>query len=85
MLALDSASLEHSINEIAKKADLRLSIREKLLSGNTKRVTVASQLLTTGEALSLVLSGTGLRFRVVEGYIVIGKCTGARKRGWSRI
>jgi TonB-dependent receptor len=70
-LSLDSASLEQSINEIAKKADLRMSIREKLLSGNTKRVTVASQLLTTGEALSLVLSGTGLRYRVVEGYIVV--------------
>ena len=70
-LSLDSASLEQSIQEIAQKADLRLSIREKLLSGSTKRVSVASQTLTTGEALTLVLSGTGLRYRVVEGYVVV--------------
>src|SRR6478752_3788853 len=70
-LSLDSASLEQSIQEIAKKGDLRLSIRERLLSGSTKRVSVPSQLLTTGEALSMVLSGTGLRYRVVEGYVVI--------------
>ncbi|QEC42574.1 TonB-dependent receptor [Pseudobacter ginsenosidimutans] len=71
ILSLDSASLEQSIHEVAKKADLRLSIREKLLSGSTKRVSVASQTLTTGEALTMVLSGTGLRYRVVEGYIVV--------------
>lgn len=70
-ISFDSASLEQSINEIAKKGDLRLSIREKLLSGSTKRVSVASQTLTTGEALLMVLSGTGLRYRVVEGYVVV--------------
>ncbi len=70
-LSLDSASLEQSINEIAKKSRSPHEHPGELLSGNTKRVTVASQLLTTGEALSLVLSGTGLRYRVVEGYIVV--------------
>lgn len=70
-LDLDSATIEQSITEIGRKADLRLSVREKLLTGITQRVSVASQQLTVSEALSLVLNGTGLRYRIVEGYVVI--------------
>ncbi|NML20935.1 TonB-dependent receptor [Pseudoflavitalea sp. G-6-1-2] len=70
-LHLDSATIEQSITEIGKKADLRLSVREKLLAGITQRVSVASQQLTVSEALSLVLEGSGLRYRIVEGYVVI--------------
>lgn len=70
-LNLDSATVEQGINEIAQKAALRLSVREKLLAGNSKRVTLSSQQISVGEALGTVLAGTGLRYRIVEGYIVI--------------
>jgi TonB-dependent receptor len=70
-LSLDSATVEQGINEIAQKAALRLSVREKLLTGPTKRVSLASQQINVGDALTAVLAGTGLRYRIVEGYVVI--------------
>lgn len=69
-LRLDSATIEQSIREIAKAGDLKLSIREKLLDGQSKKVS-SDQKFTVKQALDYVLNGTGLRFRIVEGYVVI--------------
>jgi TonB-dependent receptor len=72
-LQLDSATVEQSINEVARKAKLRLSVRDRLLSGVTNHVSVSAQTMTVSDALSMVLSGTGLRYRLVEGYVIIEK------------
>ncbi|HUP13537.1 MAG TPA: hypothetical protein VM187_15035, partial [Niastella sp.] len=55
-LQLDSATVEQSITDIIRKSGLRLSVRQKLLAGDTKRVSVPSQQIAVGDALSLVLS-----------------------------
>lgn len=70
-LQLDSATVEQSITDITRKAGLRLSVREKLLAGITKRVSIPSQQIAVSDALTQILSGTGLRYRMVEGLVVI--------------
>lgn len=69
-LKLDSATIDYSIQELARKGNFRVSLREKLLEGQTKRISLDKE-LTVQEALQLILQGTGLQYRIVEGYVVI--------------
>lgn len=70
-LHLDSATLEHSLSEISTRSKMRLSVREKLLQGKEKKVTINADAITVEAALGEVLAGTGLQYRMVENYIVI--------------
>lgn len=69
-LKLDSATIEQSLKKIATTGNLQVSIREKLLDGKLAKISIDRR-LSVKEALDFVLSSTDLRFRIVEGYIVI--------------
>lgn len=69
-LKLDSVTVVDGINEVGKAGNLKVAIKEKLLSTNVSRVSL-NQKISIKDALDAVLKGTGLQYRIVEGYIVI--------------
>jgi TonB-dependent receptor len=70
-LQLSKASIKESLSSIQQQSDIKFLYTEEVLSGVNKKVNLSAPQISVKEAITNILSNTNLRYRLVEGYVVI--------------
>src|SRR5690606_8172556 len=70
-LVLSNTSVKESLLRIEKQSDVKFVIPEKLMAATSKTVSTNNNSIAVKDAIELVLQSTNLRYKVVDGYVVI--------------
>lgn len=70
-LNLKGASLREALTAIEKQSDIRFIAQSALLQGQSKKVNLSASRITVRQAIGNLLDNTNLRYRLVEGHVVI--------------
>lgn len=70
-LTLEQTTLKESLLQVEKLSGIPFTYSTEALAAQEKKITLTAQELTVKHALDQILAGTGLRHRVISGYVVI--------------
>lgn len=70
-LKLRDVSLREAFKAIEQQSNVQFNAKSELLDNSEKKISLSDGHITIKEALGKILDNTGLRYRLVEGYIVI--------------
>jgi hypothetical protein len=70
-LVLSNTSVKESLLRIEKQSDVKFVIPEKLMAATSKTVSTNNNSIAVKDAIEFVLQSTNLRYKVVDGYVVI--------------
>lgn len=70
-LKLEGVGVKESLLHIEAKTGVKFLLPQKVLDISTKKVNLTTNDMTVAEAIKNVLSNSGLRYKVVEHYVVI--------------
>jgi len=80
-IKLDQASVKESLLNIQAKSGVRFVLPEKLMAGLTRKITLEEDHSTVKYLIDRVLESTNLRYKIVEGYVVIDAKPVAQESG----
>lgn len=71
-LQLKNVSVAEGLTVIGKQGNIRFSFQEQTMDAEKKNVTLVAEHISVRNALNNLLAHTGLEYKLVEGYVVIG-------------
>lgn len=71
VLDIDGLSVKEGLLNIEKKSDVRFIIRDDLVNNINKKISLKAKQITVKEAITQVLAGTALDYKVAGGFVTL--------------